>query len=333
MMQWHEHTPSARMQLIVDDYLERQTVYRDERDGVKREKSSCPECGNETFWVIYDHRHPIAGCTHGECRVQTRMGLFDTLIFVWDEEEWGELPEEKSERKRRLGQKLDEISAHYLQAEEEDRREALEEERQGRRQAEENAEKCRNTAGQWKGKAEQLESRAAQAERAQAEAETRLKHRIDRMALYKAITRATAAFAATVLFLSFFLTRADTGMLFEWNAFGTALYLLVASAPVWYFAYAVVHRDVRGASARNEMSLALHELLDLRDGVSWGLKILACLVGPYLLIDPVARSVRRLDGLDSFLQASGIEWLLLCTGAALMCVFSVGAWMAKDLPK
>lgn len=332
-MQWYEHTPPARMQLIVDDYLERLTVHRDVREGVKREKSSCPECGNETLWVFYDPRYPVTGCTNGECRVENRMGIFDTLAFVWDEEEWGELPEERSERKRRLGQKLDEISAHYLQEEEDDRQQALEEERQGRRQAEENTEKCKNTAGQWKGKAEQLESRAAQAENARAEAEARLKHRIDRMALYKATTRATAAFAAAVLFMAFFLSRANTEMLFGWNALGTALYLMVASSPIWYFAYAVVHRDVRGASARNEMPLALHDLLDLRDGVSWGLKILACLVGPYLLIDPVARLIAQIDGLSSFLQAGGIEWLTVCTGAALMCVFSLGAWMAKDLPR
>lgn len=332
-MQWHEHTPPARMQLIVDDYLQRRTVYRDVRDGVKREKSSCPECGNETLWIFYDSRHPVTGCTNGECPVQTRMGLLDTLAFVWDEELWGELPEERSERKRRLGQKLDEISAYYLQVEEDNRQEALEEERQGRRQAEESAEKWESIAGQWRDQAQQQESQAAQSENARAEAEAKLKHRIDRMALYKATTRATAAFAAIVLFLSFFLSRANTEMLFEWNAFGTVLYLLVASAPVWYLAYAVAHREVNSASAHNEMPVALYELLDFRVGVSWGLKTLACLVGPYLLIDPIARTIGRIDGLSSFLRAGGIEWLLLCTGAALMCVLSVGAWMAKDLPK
>lgn len=321
-MQWHEHTQAARMQLVVDDYLEGRAVSRDERDGVRREKRICGVCGNESFWVFYAPRHPIAGCNKDDCRLDARMGLFETLASVWDEAAWGELPEEKTERSRRLRQKLDEISAHYLQVEEAERREALEAERRGLRQAEENADKWKKTAGQWKSRSDQQEARAEGAENACGDLEAKLRRDIDAKALYRAISRATAAFAATVLFLGFFLGRADTGMLFDWNVFGMTLYLLAMSGPVWYVAYAMVHQEARRASEHNETPRLLHERLGIRIGVSWGWKILACVVVPYLLVDPIARSIGQIGWLASFLQPNGIEWLLLSTFAGLMCVLS-----------
>lgn len=321
------------MRLILDRYLEGRFISGYVTDGVEKEKYRCGECEEETFWIIYDPRHPVAGCTNSGCRVEARMYLVDALTFFWDDEDWGELPEEKSRRKNALNQKLGEISSLHLEREEAERREELEAERQALRQAEENAEKLKQTAGQWKSRSEQQEARAKEAESARSQIEEEFRRGVDRDNLYRSISRATVAYAATTLFLGFFLARAGTGMLFGWSVFVTTLYLLMMSGPVWYIAYAVIHQDGRIARERNEVPRPLHERLDLRAGLSWGWKIPVCLVVPYLLVDPVARGIGRVEWLASFLDTGGIEWLLLCTCAGLMCLLGLGSWMSEDLRK
>lgn len=331
-MQWYQHTPPAKMRLVLDRYLEGRFVSGEVRDGVERERYRCGECGENSFWIVYDPRYPIAGCTNNECPVDARMYILDALTFFWDEA-WGDLPEEKSLRNKSLGRRLDELSARSLERDEAERREELEAGRQALRRAEDNVEKLKQAAGQWKSRSEQHEARAEQAESARSQIEEELKRGVDRDTLYRSISRATVAYAATVFFLGFFLSRAGTGMLFEWSVFVTTLYLLLVSGPVWYIAYAVIHQDGRIARGRNETPRPLHERLDLRAGLSWSWKIPVCLMVPYLLVDPVARGIGRIEWPAWFLQTGGIEWLLLCTCAGLVCLLGLGRWMAEDLRK
>lgn len=331
-MQWYQHTRAAQMQLVIDECIRQEPLarYEDEDDEeTRKERYRCPECGEESFWVIHDLRRPVAGCTENDCPVEARMGLLETLEFLWDEAEWEELPGDGTERKRTLGRKLGDLSAYALEAEELHRQEAAEQARlryermvEDRDEWRAEAERERNEAVAWKG-------RAGESEDAMEALRAKLERRVDERALRRGLGWGMAALAASVLWLEAFLDRAGAEMLFAWNTPHALFYLVALGGACAYLMFAVVYRDARRAAERDELPSPLHERLGWWVGLGWSGKVAACAVVPYIVVGVVGAS----EVLSVWLPRAGVEWLLICTVAGVSCALALCAWMAEDLSR
>lgn len=185
-MQWYQHTRAAQMQIVIDECLRQEPLarYEDEDDEeTRKERHLCPECGEESFWTIYDLRRPVSGCTENDCPVEARMGLLETLEFFWDEAEWGELSGDSAERKRVLGRKLGELSDYALEAEELHRQEFVEQARQRYERLAEDGDEWRAEAERERGEAAAWERRAGESEAAMGALRAKLESRVDERAL------------------------------------------------------------------------------------------------------------------------------------------------------
>lgn len=332
-MQWYEHTPPARMRLILEGSIG-ESLSRDERNGVDRERFICNGCGEESFWAVYDPRHPIAGCANSDCRVDARMGLFDALTHFWDGMAYGELPEERSERKKRLGQALGELSDFHLRNEEAAQGEELEQERRGRRQSEKKAGEWRANAEQWQAYAQKLETGLEELERAHGALRENLHSAVDRKALGRGLTWGTVSFVLVSIFLLLFLRRAGAEMLFDWGGSRSVLYVMAVAGICSYVAFSSIYQGTLKARQNERLPLMPHEMLDWRVGANLLQNIFFCLVVPYILVGLAGGAIDRLDKLgplSGVLSPGGIEWLLLCTAAGALCVILLGVRMSEDL--
>lgn len=316
------------MQLVIDECLGQEPLARYEDDEeTRKEKYLCPECGEESFWAIYDLRRPVAGCTESDCQVEARMGLLETLEYFWDEAEWGELPTDTTDRKRTLGRRLGELSDHALEAEERHRQEAEERTRQRYERMTEDRDDRRAEAERGRSEAATWERRAGEAEAAMEALRDKLERRAEERALRRGLGWSMVALVAGMLWLDAFLGRAGAQMLFAWGAARETLYLLVLGGSCAYLTFAVVYRGAREAAERGELPLPLHERLGWRVGLRWSGKVAACAVAPYILVGMVGAS----GLLSGWLPREGVEWLLICTVAGVSCALALCAWMAEDL--
>lgn len=328
-MQWYQHTRAAQMQLVIEECLgqEPQAQRENDEDETRREQFICPVCGTSSLWVIYDPKNPVAGCVNGECPVEVRMGLLDTLGRLWDEDRWGDLPEGAAERKSTLGRMLGDLSAHYLREEESSRQEAFDAERRRCDEALEDRDRWKATAKQWKSRADDHAARVRDLEGSYAELEAQLHRSVDERALRRGLWWGGAALILCLWWIGVYLHRAEAGMLLAWGAWKATFYVLTVSAVCSYLAFSSAYRDTLRAKVRNARPSPLHERLNWELGLRWAGKVAVCVVLPYITVGIVGRS----GLLAALLPRTGIEWLLVSTVAGVSCVFALCTWMAEDL--
>ena len=327
-MQWYQHTKPAQMRLVLDECLEGSPLaqYEDD-DETTREQYRCVACGEDTYWVIYDRRNPIAGCTNGECSVDPRMRILDVLEHHWPRGYVHELPESGTDRRKALQKKLNEISAHYLEEEERQRQEELQAERLRIDRMSADRDQWKQKAEGWQAKADRQKARAAGEAASRRKVEAELRRGVDKQALRRGAAWGTAAFCLACCVVVAFLARAGAEMLFAWTPLQSFVYVIVVASALGFLAFAVAHRDATTAKERNESPRAMYERLGWGVGLSWSLKIVAFLLVPYLLVGAFGRSA----WFDSLLPRDGVEWLLVSTAVAVVCVLAMCASMAEDL--